>query len=83
MNYLDGTRLRNRLRPGRQELGSQGTAKGSWSRHRGRWKHTLDAAAGPTEGDDLTVSVCHLLLRCVSKPRCVRLIIYLPFYVSY
>ena len=49
-NYLGGTRLRNRLRPGRQELGSQGTVKVSWSRHHGHWKHTLDAASGPAEG---------------------------------
>ena len=39
-------------------LGSQVTAKGSWSRHRGHWRHTLDAAAGPAEGMLICPCVC-------------------------
>ena len=48
-------------------LGSQVTAKGSGSRHRGHWKHTPDAAAGPAEGILAFVSVYHLFL-CVQAP---------------
>ena len=48
-------------------LGSQVTAKGSGSRHRGHWKHTPDAAAGPAEGVLAFVSVYHLFL-CVQAP---------------
>ena len=45
-------------------LGSQVTAKGSWSRHRGHWRHTLDAAAGPAEGMLICLRVCvsHVLV---------------------
>ena len=39
-------------------LGSQVTAKGSGSRPRGHWKHTLDAAAGPAEGVLVFLCLC-------------------------
>ena len=49
-------------------LGSQLTAKGTWSRHRGHWKHTLDAAAGPAEGILGCLCFRVYLFLCVQAP---------------
>ena len=48
-------------------LDSQLTAKGTWSRHRGHWKHT-GCSAGPAEG--ILVSLCFrvYLFLCVQAP---------------
>lgn len=58
-NYQGGTSFRTSLDQEEGVLGSQGTAKGHWSRHWGPWRHTLDSTAGPGIGNsDKTLCLC-------------------------